>query len=183
MSTKRDTVYDDDMSTMQEILYGAGQLIRHEFLASSHVSHVITVAQQNEGESASIDSTLGKDAVYWNQIALTLDSENQVQRDRAQTAESELAVLRLSHNRIFDAHQELQKQHATTSRELAAAQADAPLQLRVPFPVIPIDTEGRDAVYWHQVCRTLQAQVVESKRELDLKTEQFVVLAESVKRK
>ena len=33
-----------------------------------------------------------------------------------------------------------------------------------------------------QMCRTLQAQFVECKRELDLKTEQFVVLAESLKR-
>ena len=47
------------------------------------------------------------------------------------------------------------------------------------IPNIPVNTQGKDAMYWHQACRTLQIQYLELKNELDNKTDQFLRLAAS----
>jgi hypothetical protein len=112
----------------------------------------------------------------WKQIALTLRGENKAHSERIQKLEQDIAALKTSHAALIEAHHVLQTQHEETSRELTAAQADAPMMASPAVATIPsTGPQGRDALYWYQMCRTLQAQFVESRRELELKTEQFVV--------
>ena len=46
---------------------------------------------------------------------------------------------------------------------------------------IPVNTQGKDAIYWHQTCRTVQSQYLEAKREIDEKTYQFGVLSTRIR--
>ena len=179
------TIHDhhDDLCIMQSIVYGVGRLMRRSHYCSSSVAatpRVIVAHHHNatsvmafldeEGDEEEEDITQGKDAVHWSRVALALKAENKVQRDRLRALEQDMAALK-------EAHSLLQDQHATANRELTAAQADAPVP---PVPaaamMMPVNTQGRDAVYWHNMCRTFQAQFMESRRELELKTEQFVVV-------
>ena len=55
---------------------------------------------------------------------------------------------------------------------LAASKCDMLLQEVPPYPTsIPVNTQGKDALYWHQMCRTLQHHNAALRRELErLKT-------------
>ena len=174
-TTLRDHATEDSM-VMQTIVHGVGQLIRR-----SHASMVVDrprLIVRGDDERGSMvlleDSDSDDD---WKQIAATLRGENKAQSERIQKLEQDITTLKTSHAALVEAHHALQTQHEATSRELTAAQADAPMVSYSPpvATIPPTGTQGRDALYWYHMCRTLQAQFVESRRELELKTEQFVV--------
>ena len=67
-------------------------------------------------------------------------------------------------------------------RELAMLRADTIAHVpRKQIPVIPVNTQGKDSVYWHQTCRTLQMQNAELSNEIERKTDQIVLLVEKLR--
>ena len=73
----------------------------------------------------------------------------------------------------------METQLAASTREILILEADRitmPLHPRRPPPHIPTSTQGKDALFWHQTCRTLQTQYMELKAELDEKIDQFLRL-------
>ena len=69
---------------------------------------------------------------------------------------------------------ELRRIRIQLENRLAATKCDMLLQEAIvpPYPTsIPVNTQGKDALYWHQTCRTLQQHNTALRRELErLKT-------------
>jgi hypothetical protein len=67
---------------------------------------------------------------------------------------------------------ELRRIRLQLENQLAAAKCDLLLQEVPPYPTsIPVNTQGKDALYWHQTCRTLQQHNTALRKELErLKT-------------
>ena len=74
----------------------------------------------------------------------------------------------------------LEQKLAEVSRELFLLQAENHSCFHPSMPPeIPVTPLKKDAIYWHQTCRTLQMQNALLKRELDHKTEQCARLTEA----
>jgi hypothetical protein len=101
-----------------------------------------------------------------------------------ETKESELTDFSIRMSKLSQSHMEIERRLAAANRDLLIIQADQttpPTIRHPPPPHIPISTQGKDALYWHQACRTLQRQYTETKNELENKTDQFIRLNESYK--
>jgi hypothetical protein len=57
--------------------------------------------------------------------------------------------------------------------EILELRSASPYHHETKITSIPVDTEGRDAMYWHQICRTLQHQCTDLSKELERKTNQL----------
>ena len=103
-------------------------------------------------------------------------------RESLRAKEKECADFSVRMSKLSQSHLEVERRLATAHRELLVLQADQtmpPTLRHPPPPHIPINTQGKDALYWHQACRTLQRQYTEMKHELENKTDQFVRLNDS----
>lgn len=118
------------------------------------------------------------DSLYWHQTATTLLTENTQLREGLGNKTQECTELSANLARMARAHAELEKQYAASCRELLILEADriTPAAPKPPIPHIPTSTQGKDAIYWHQACRSIQAQYFDLKSELDSKTDQFLRL-------
>jgi len=121
-----------------------------------------------------------QDSLHWQKAASTLLAENTQIREALKLKEKECSSLTSKMFQLGKSYIELEKQLALSTRELLILRADVitPPAVR-GIPNIPVNTQGKDAMYWHQACRTLQIQYLELKNELDNKTDQFLRLAAS----
>jgi hypothetical protein len=94
-----------------------------------------------------------------------LETENKKLKTTLQTKEKELATLK--------SPQKLEQKILQLQSELATIKSNPTYFERPKLPNIPINTDGKDAMYWHQMCRTLQAQCIELSKELEKKTNQL----------
>jgi hypothetical protein len=44
-----------------------------------------------------------------------------------------------------------------------------------------VNTQGKDAIYWHQMCRTIQSQYSHAQSVIDEKNHQFSILTNRIK--
>ena len=119
------------------------------------------------------------DSMHWHQTASTLLSENLSLREALKQKETECSNLQAKLFQAGQALSEREKQLAAATREVLILEADRltpPLVFKKSIQHIPVNTQGKDAMYWHQACRTLQMQYMELKAELDTKTDQFIRL-------
>ncbi len=121
-----------------------------------------------------------QDSLHWQKAASTLLAENTQIREALRLKEKECSHLTTKMFQLGQSHADLEKRLALSSRELLVLRADVitPPAVR-GIPNIPVNTQGKDAMYWHQACRTLQTQYLELKNELDNKTDQFLRLTAS----
>jgi hypothetical protein len=126
--------------------------------------------------------TVTLDSLHWQQTASTLLSENTQLRESLKTKEKECSDYSSRLFQLGQSHASLEKQLAASTRDLLVSTVDSltppPMVLRAA-PNIPVNTQGKDAMYWHQACRTLQAQYLELKSELENKTDQLLRLTTS----
>ena len=119
--------------------------------------------------------------LYWRQTAETLLNENRGLRESLQRKETECAELINRIRRTEQTCVQLEQQLASHMREVLILRADRitpPPPPKRTSPIIPLNTQGKDAIYWHQACRTLQSQYMELQSELESKTDQFLRLTE-----
>jgi hypothetical protein len=134
--------------------------------------------ESRKGSAETRHSTaVTQDSLHWQKTATTLLAENTQIRNALQLKEKECSDLTSKMFQLGQAYIELEKQLALNARELLILRADVitPPAVR-GIPSIPVTTQGKDAMYWHQACRTLQMQFLELKNELDSKTDQFIRL-------
>ncbi len=121
-----------------------------------------------------------QDSLHWQKAASTLLAENTQIREALRLKEKEYSSLTSKMYQLGQSYIDLENRFVLGSRELLVLRADVitPPAVR-GIPNIPVNTQGRDAMYWHQACRTLQTQYLELKSELDNKTDQFIRLTAS----
>ena len=130
------------------------------------------------------DLTRGKDATYWSQTAASLTKEVAQLREDAKKRDREYSSLFECNSRLFASYKEMERKLNDAERELTYLRTDPFQESRVYSSVIstiPLNTEGKDGIHWHQTCRTVQAQYQEAKREIDEKTSQFILLSKRIK--
>ncbi len=126
----------------------------------------------------------GKDTAYWSQAASSLSIEASQLREALKKRDMEYASLLECNSRLVSSYKEMERRITDADRELTFLRTDPFQESRGYSSIIstiPLNTEGRDAFYWHQTCRSVQLQYLEAKREIDEKTDQFVMLSKRIK--
>jgi len=103
-------------------------------------------------------------------------------RESLRQKEKECADFSVRMSKLSQSHMEVERRLMAANRDLLILQADQvtpPTIKHPPHPNIPVNTQGKDALYWHQACRTLQRQYTDVKNELENKTDQFIRLNDS----
>ena len=88
------------------------------------------------------------------------------------------------HAKLLSSFRELERKLADSEREITHLRTDPFKEYSVYNRVvstIPINTDGKDALFWHQTCRTVQLQYEQAKQEVDEKTHQFTLLSNRIK--
>lgn len=126
----------------------------------------------------------GKDALFWSQSASTLLNDVAQLNDSLKSREREYASLFEINTKLLSSFRELERKMMDAERELNYLRTDPFQETGIYSSVvstIPVNTQGKDAIYWHQTCRTVQSQYLEAKREIDEKTYQFGVLSTRIR--
>jgi hypothetical protein len=126
----------------------------------------------------------GKDVTFWSQKAATLSADVVQLREEAGKHERDYSSLTECNVRLITSYKAMERKLSDAERELLYLRTDPFRESRGYTSVIstiPLNTEGRDALYWHQTCRTMQAQYLEVKHEMDEKTNQFILLSNRIR--
>lgn len=130
-------------------------------------------------------SSGGRDAVFWNETANSLSREMTQLRESLAVREREYASLFELNAKVLSSYRELELKMTDAERELAYLRADpfgeTCYTTRSLISAVPVNTQGKDALYWHQMCRTIQSQYLQSKHEADEKTNQCIILSNRIK--
>lgn len=112
----------------------------------------------------------------------TISNENTTLRESLKRKEKECSDFSIRMSKLSQSYMDIEQRLIASNRELLILQADqiTPPAITHKTPMhIPVNTQGKDAIYWHQACRTIQRQYTEIKTELVNKTDQFIRLNES----
>ena len=148
------------------------------------VSEKNAKGEDNKAVVAMVADVQGRDVVYWNQVAVTLYGENVEARGEAEKKTEAYRVLQENHIRLGAAHRQMADELSAVNREMALLRADrmqTHMQTNKAIPSVPVNTQGKDAVFWHQCARTLQQQYLELAKEFEDKTAQYVNVTENLK--
>ena len=71
------------------------------------------------------------------------------------------------------------------NRELALVSTAHRIRIptRATYTTVPASTQGRDAVYWHQTCRSTEVELLKRIAELEIKVEELEESASTKRRK
>jgi hypothetical protein len=108
----------------------------------------------------------------------------EIKKDVDRKAEA-YKVLQDNHIRLGAVHRQTIEELAVLNRELALMRVDesrveASSKQKVA-PLVPVNPQGKDAIFWHQCARTLQQQYLDLSKELEEKVAQNAVTVESLK--
>jgi hypothetical protein len=126
----------------------------------------------------------GKDATHWHRVSVSLSSESAQLRETVRLRERDNASLFEIHGKLLSSYRELERKLADSEREVNHLRTDPFRESSVYSSIvstIPVTTEGKDAFFWHQTCRTVQLQYEQAKDEVDQKTRQFALLTDRIK--
>ena len=191
MPCVRKRLHERRVVLIDEIAFRMGYLCKRVLafdLSAMNQSKLDTIKRMNRRsrspDERRRDLTRGKDATYWSQTAASLTKEVAQLREDAKKRDREYSALFECNSRLFAAYKEMERKLNDAERELTYLRTDPFQESSVYSSVvstIPLSTEGKDAIYWHQMCRTVQAQYQEAKREIDEKTNQFILLSKRIK--
>jgi hypothetical protein len=86
--------------------------------------------------------------------------------------------------RLLTSYRDMERRLLDAERELTYLRTDPFQESRVYSSIIstiPLNTEGKDALHWHQTCRSVMLQYQEAQREVDEKTHQFAILSKRIR--
>jgi len=117
-------------------------------------------------------------------MAATLSSDVVQLREAATAREREYSSLFELNSKLLASYKELERKMVDSERELNYLRID-PFQdssvYRSIVSTIPVNTQGKDAIYWHQMCRTIQSQYSHAQSVIDEKNHQFSILTNRIK--
>lgn len=126
---------------------------------------------------------------YWRESTNTLSNENSILTDRLAIIEAEHATLKETVSRLTSTKKEMETNLSEANKEIMhlafiARNQCTPMHLptRSKVSKIPIDTLGKDAMYWYQTCRTMEAQHITQTNEMETKINELMDVI-SAKRK
>ena len=126
----------------------------------------------------------GMGASYWSQTASSLSSDVVGLTEALKTRDRDYYSLMECNTRLLRSYKELERRLIDADREIVFLKTDPFQESRVYSSIvstIPVNTQGKDALHWHQVCRSVQLQYLEAKHEIDEKTNQFIMLSNRIR--
>jgi hypothetical protein len=174
------------MGLMDGIAFRLGYLCKRVLAVDLGVMRQAQVASNQRVRSRSPDERRpkGKDVTHWQRAATSLKSEVSQLKETMALRERDNASLFGMHAKLLSSFRELERKLADSEREITHLRTDPFREFSVYNSVvstIPINTEGKDALHWHQTCRTVQLQYEQAKQEVDEKTRQFTLLSNRIK--
>jgi hypothetical protein len=178
------------VSTMQltnDIALGLSANNRRLCLIETHVSRMInrnTNSAAPKTDECAFAQTENDRTSYWHQTASTLSKENAELVCRISRYEEQI-------NRHREALKRLSRAKIDTESELAAANREImrltmcgnsivlPTAAPVRLQSIQVSTQGKDAHYWYQTCRTMEAQFIQKTTELQAVIDTLIEAAAS----
>ena len=182
----RKRVDEQRMGLMDGIAFRLGYLCKRVLAVDLGVMRQAQVASNQRVRSRSPDERRpkGKDVTHWQRAATSLKSEVSQLKETMALRERDNASLFGMHANLLSSFRELERKLADSEREITHLRTDPFREFSVYNSVvstIPINTEGKDALHWHQTCRTVQLQYEQAKQEVDEKTRQFALLSNRIK--
>ena len=176
------------MGLMDGIAFRLGYLCKRVLAFDLGVMRQTQVASNQRLRSRSPDErrpkSQGKDIAHWQRAATSLKSEVSQLKETMEMRERDNASLFGMHAKLLSSFRELERKLADSEREITHLRTDPFKEYSVYNRVvstIPINTDGKDALFWHQTCRTVQLQYEQAKQEVDEKTHQFTLLSNRIK--
>ncbi len=126
----------------------------------------------------------GKNITYWSEAALSLSAEAAQLREENQKRTREYQSILECNARLLTSYRDMERRLLDAERELTYLRTDPFQESRVYSSIIstiPLNTEGKDALHWHQTCRSVMLQYQEAQREVDEKTHQFAILSKRIR--
>jgi hypothetical protein len=112
----------------------------------------------------------GKDISYWSQMAATLSNDVKQLKEDANTRQREYSSLFELNSKLLASFKEIERKMVDAERELNYLRTDPFQESSVYHTIVstvPVNTQGRDAIYWHQMCRTIQSQFLHAQSVID----------------
>ncbi len=110
----------------------------------------------------------------------------QLLRDMLAKRDREYSALFEINSKLLSSYKELERRHAEAEKELTFLRHD-PFQesswatSRSVVSTVPVSTQGKDALYWHQMCRTIESQYLQAKNEIDGNKHQLISMSKKIK--
>ena len=174
------------MIFMDEIAFRMGYLCKRvlAFDLGSMSRKLDNTRKTNRSRSPDERRVRGMGASYWSQTASSLSSDVVGLTEALKTRERDYYSLLECNTRLLGSYKELERRLLDADREIVYLKTDPFQESRVYSSIvstIPVNTQGKDAFHWHQVCRTVQLQYLEAKHEIDEKTNQFIMLSNRIR--
>jgi hypothetical protein len=164
---------------MFDISTGLAVIRRRLCLIESHTSSFMQSIASGPTSIAATESTRpaeqirtksSKDAstesAYWYETAMTLSDGNTELTEKLTACEARCEVFKDTVCRLTQQRKQLEEDLTSAQGEIirlsssaGAIAALAPITMQRQS--IPVNTQGKDALYWYQTCRTMEAQYIE----------------------
>lgn len=182
----RDTQYSEHTELVHDTVKKLSSATRRLSLIESHMLATPPSAVQPSSPKP-LTHCDKKSPAYWREATGTLSYENATLTNRLTQSEEECVRLKHMMQRSTAQRKESESALIEAQRELAlfstTRQYDcAQISTRATYTTIPASTQGRDAVYWHQTCRSIETELLKRIAELEIRVEELME-AESAKRR
>jgi hypothetical protein len=182
----RDTQYSEHAELVHDTVKKLSSATRRLSLIESHMLAKPPPAVQPNSPKPPTPCDK-KSPAYWREATGTLSYENATLTNRLTQSEEE--CVRLKHMMQRSAAQRKESENALieAQRELALISTThrytcAQISTRATYTTVSASTQGRDAVYWHQTCRSIEEELLKRITELEIRVEELTE-AESTKRR
>jgi hypothetical protein len=106
-------------------------------------------------------------------------------KDMLTKRDREYSALFEINSKLLSSYKELEKKYAEAEKELTFLRHD-PFQEswvtnRSAVSTVPVSTQGKDALYWHQMCRTIESQYIHAKNEIEGNKYQLISMSKKIK--
>ena len=180
--------HEREMHLVDEIVSGFGYMCKRGLTFDMEITRQSRLAtkRSRSPEACRVKESnfKGQDVSYWNQLATTNSSDVSHLGDALQTRNREYAALFEINTKLLASYRALERKMIDAERELTHLRTNPFRESGAYSSIIttvPVNTQGKDVFHWHQMCRTMETQYLEAKREIDAKTHQFILLTTRIK--
>jgi len=182
----RDVQHFSSVHLANDIAIGLSANNRRLCLIEAHLSrtrHTEKRQPPTESKATRQSSTTTADrSSYWHQTAVTLSKENA-------TLTHSLTEHEERYTRQQESIKRLSRARAMAEEELSAARREIlrltvcgnaillPTAPPVKVQSIPVNMQGKDGMYWYQMCRTIETQYIQRTAELQASLDKLIETA------
>ena len=183
----RDVQHFSSVHLANDIAVGLSANNRRLCLIEAHVSrtrHTEKRQPPTETKASRQSSATADRSSYWHQTAATLSKENATLTHSLTEHEERYTRQQESIKRLSRARAVAEEELATARREILRLTVCGnaillPTAPPVKVQSIPVNMQGKDGMYWYQMCRTIETQYIQRTAELQASLDKLIETASS----